>query len=93
MCTLKHFDFYSIPKSIIGDRNTWTLDDLNTEDFYKVMQFSSTPEALVTDEPYLDRQIIRRFRDYVNMMQEFSEPVTLIGYPTDDNGKLNAYVD
>jgi len=94
MCTYYLLDFYSIPKSILGDRTTWTLDDfnaiektlpdgytllregttqskllasltgtsynkwidpasgelsLNTEYFYKVMEFASTPEALVTD--------------------------------------------
>lgn len=137
MCTYYLLDFYSIPKSILGDRTTWTLDDfnaiektlpdgytllregttqskllasltgtsynkwidpasgelsLNTEYFYKVMEFASTPEALVTDEPYLDRQIISRFRGYVNMMQAFNEPVTLIGSPIDDNGKIKATI-
>jgi len=137
MCTYYLLDFYSMPKSILGDRTTWTLDDfnaiektlpdgytllregttqskllasltgtsynkwidpasgelsLNTEYFYKVMEFASTPEALVTDEPYLDRQIISRFRGYVNMMQAFNEPVTLIGSPIDDNGKIKATI-
>jgi len=146
MCTLYVLDFNSIPKSILGDRTTWTLDDfnaiektlpdgytllregftqskllaslvgtsyndwmdpssgelnLNTANFYKVMQFAGTyamyPEgsntAVIKGEPYLDRQMISRFRGYVNMMQAFNEPVTLIGSPIDDNGKIKAAIN
>ena len=75
--------------------------DLNTEDFNKVMQFAGTcamfPEGsntvVIIGEPCLTPQSISRFRDYVNMMQTFNEPVMLIGNPTDDNGKLKAYID
>lgn len=66
--------------------------NFETEDFYKVMQFAATPGSLETDEPCLQRHIISRFRDYVRMTQGFTEPVTFIGYPTDDNGKINATI-
>ena len=65
------------------------------------MQFAGTyamyPEgsntAVIKGEPYLDRQMISRFRGYVNMMQAFNEPVTLIGSPIDDNGKIKAAIN
>ena len=74
--------------------------NLNTEDFYKVMQFAGacaacpegTETVLITDEICLDNQIIGRYWDYVDMMQAFNEPTTFIGSPISDNGKLKAYI-
>jgi hypothetical protein len=74
--------------------------NLNTEDFYKVMQFAGTcaayPEgsisALITDEICLEPHTISRFWEYVAMMQAFNEPTTFIGSPISDNGKLKAYI-
>ena len=52
MCTLYLLDFYSIPKRILGDRTTWTLDDFNAiektlPDGYTLLPIESLPAKLL----------------------------------------------